>query len=404
MGVGKNSHKMEMKNKPRVLFIWNMAFTDGNIGSYRPSVYAAKSIDYDIDIAMNFTDTPTEKREEIENEFGIKLINVDIERNPYSLKNYKAYKQLVEIMKKGHYDIIHCNTPMGSILGRLAAHCIKHQRVFYMNRGFSFYKGAPLKNWIIYYTIEKIFARIYTDAIATINPVDFDIARKFRLRNNSKLKYSIPGPGVELSRYRYNQKDREQVRAEYGIGENDIVILSVGEISERKNFISIIEALGKIKNSDSSGVIKKRIYYLIAGIGDLKEALLAKADELNIKNSVIFAGYQQNISKFYSTADIYALPSLSEGFGRVGIEAMSVGLPLITSNVQGINLYSIDGKTGFKYAPEDVKGFAEGISELVRNEKLRQKIGEYNRLYSKNFSMENSGKKIAEIYKEMMKH
>ena len=103
-----------------------------------------------------------------------------------------------------------------------------------MNRGFAFYKGAPLKNWIIYYSIEKVFARFFTDAIATINPDDFEIARKFKLRNNSKLKYSIPGPGVELSRFEYNQNDREKIRAQYGIKKNDIVILSVGEISERK--------------------------------------------------------------------------------------------------------------------------------------------------------------------------
>lgn len=388
---------------PKVLFIWNIALKDGNIGSYRPSVYAAKSIGYDIDVAMNFTETTIEKRKELAHKLGIKLINVEIERNPYSFKNYKAYKQLVAVMQNGKYDIIHCNTPMGSILGRLAAYRIRHPKVLYMNRGFAFYKGAPLKNWLIYYNIEKFFARFFTDALITINPTDFKVASKLKLRNNSQLKYTLPGPGVELSRFSFDSEDRKRIRLQYRIRDEDIVVISVGEITERKNFVSIIEALGRIKQNIHSYGRIKHIYYMIVGDGELKEPLLKRAVELNLQDRVIFAGYHENISKFYSAADIFALPSLSEGFGRVGIEAMSVGLPLITSNVQGINLYSIDGKTGFKYEPKDVNGYAEGIIRLVRNEQLRNKISEYNKTFSKNFSMENSGKKIAEVYKVLMR-
>ena len=394
---------MDKIKTPRVLFIWNVASLDGNIGSYRPSVYAAKSLRYDIDIAMNFTDTPPKKRKELEEKLGIRLINVDIDRSPYSLKNYSAYKQLVLIINEGKYDIIHCNTPTGGILGRLAAKKVGHSRVFYMNRGFAFYKGAPLKNWVIYYNIEKFFARFFTDAIATINPVDFNIAKKFKLRNNSKLKYSIPGPGVELSRFEYNQEDRRFVRIQYGISKDDIVILSVGDISKRKNFESILEALEIIRKNNMS-VIGNHIYYMIVGEGELKETLIAKAKQLGISNKVIWAGVHENVEKFYSAADIFAIPSLSEGFGRVGIEAMNTGLPLITSNVQGINLYSIQGKTGFKYEPKDISGYAKGIVKLAEDRKLRNQISEYNKMYAKNFSMEKSGEKIAEIYKNLIQY
>ena len=81
---------------------------------------------------------------------------------------------------------------------------------------------------------------------------------------------------------------------------------------------------------------------------------------------------------------------------------MNVGLPLITSNIQGINLYSIDGKTGFKYSPMDVSGYAKGILQLASDSKLRKEIGENNRVFAKTFSMENTGKKIANIYKALL--
>jgi glycosyltransferase involved in cell wall biosynthesis len=384
----------------KVLFVWNIAGEDGNIGSYRPSIYAAKYAGYEIDIAMNFNLTPIKKRKEIETLYGVRLINVDIDRNPYSFrKNRIALKQLISVMKEG-YDIVHCNTPVGGILGRIAAKKTKLNRVFYMNRGFAFYKGAPLKNWIIYYTIERLFARLYTDAIATINPIDFKYANGFTLRNHSNLKYSLPGPGVELSQFKYSQEDREMLRKQYKVDDADILVLSVGELTKRKNFSDIIKALSIIKKQADNEIGK--IYYMIVGEGKLQQQLTEETEKLGLSEKVIFAGSHENVSRYYSAADIFALPSLSEGFGRVGIEAMSVGLPLITSNVQGINLYSINGKTGFKYSPTDVEGYAGGIMKLARDEKLRKRISEYNKVFAREFSMEKSGEKIAGIYKALM--
>ncbi len=387
---------------PKILFIWNVASVDGNIGSYRPSVFAAKSIGFEIDIAMNFSCTPIDKRKLIENELKVRLIQVDINRNPYSLKNYVALKQLIEIMKKEEYDIIHCNTPVGGILGRLAAYKVGNNKVFYMNRGFAFYKGASLKNWIMYYNVEKIFARLFTDAIATINPDDFKYAKKFKLRNNSGMKYSLPGPGVEVSRFDYNYMDRKRIRKQFQLQEKDILILSVGEITKRKNFASIVDALGKIKKEYETQPFSNHIYYMIVGEGPCREMLYKKACKLHIKDKVIFAGYHENISQFYSAADIFALPSLSEGFGRVGIEAMNVGLPLITSSAQGINLYSINGKTGYKYKSRDVKGYENGLLKLIKDKNKRNEISEFNREFAKSFSMEKTGREIAKIYKDLM--
>lgn len=387
---------------PKVLFIWNYSGKDGNIGSYRPSVYAAHKAGLNIDIAMNFNDTSLKKRNEIEAAYGIKLINFDIDRNPYSIKNYKAYKQLVAIMRRGKYDIIHCNTPMGGILGRLAAKKIKNYKVFYMNRGFAFYKGAPLKNWIIYYNIEKAFARLYTDAIATINPVDFEIAKKFHLRNNSQLKFSLPGPGVELSRFTFNHEARKKIRENYGFADSDVVIISVGELSARKNLISIVEAMGLIKSNPSTNQLLRRIHFMMVGTGDTQEILMKRAAELGIEDSLIFAGFHEDVENYYSAADIFALPSLSEGFGRVGIEAMNIGLPIVTSDAQGINLYSINGVTGYKCKADDYQGFADALVELVSDNELRRKIGAHNQEFAKNFSLENSGNRIAEIYKQLL--
>lgn len=377
----------------KILFVWNISDQSGNIGSYAPSVKAAKQIGFEIDVAMNFKAVPKTVIEQIQIDMNIKLIHVDIERSVYSIKNKTAYKQLVSILERGDYDIVHCNTPIGGILGRLAAKKVKNQKVFYMNRGFHFYKGAPIKNWILYYNVEKLFARWYTDAIATINPIDFKYANKFKLRKNSKMKFSLLGPGVDLSKFEYDVNKRNEIRQRYGLIEGDIVIVSVGEISIRKNFISIIEAMGIINSP--------RLFYLIVGNGNMEQTLRERVHNLQLDNNVIFAGFNQNVSDFYSAADIFALPSLNEGFGRVGIEAMHIGLPLITSNVQGINLYSLNNKTGYKYNPCDVKGYADGITKLMNSKELRDMFGAHNKEYSENFTIEKAAEQISIIYQAL---
>lgn len=379
----------------KILFIWNIASSNANIGAYKPSVWAAKQKDYLIDVAMNYSYVTEEIKKKVEEELGIRLIHIDINRSPTAMVNFKAYRQLVKLMKEEEYDIIHCNTPMGGILGRLAAFRTNNRRVFYMNRGFHFYKGAPKKNWILFYPIERIFARCFTDAIATINPIDFQYANNFTLRGHSNLKYSLPGPGVELDQYKYSEEDRRTIRNQFGFGKDDVVIISVGELSIRKNNSLIIEALALINDS--------HIYYMLVGDGPVKNKLKELAKEKKIEKNVVFAGEQQNPTPYYSAADIFVFPSLNEGFGRAGIEAMHVGLPIVTSNVQGINLYSEHGKTGYKYNPKDVKGFAQGILELVKNKKLRKEISEYNKVESEKFSLENTGRQIAEIYQALLK-
>ena len=108
--------------------------------------------------------------------------DVPFERNPFKLENIKAYKQLKKIIDEGRYGIIHCHTPVGAMLTRLAATDArkKGSKVIYTAHGFHFYKGAPVINWLAYYPIEKALAR-KTDVLITINKEDYERAK-------SKLK------------------------------------------------------------------------------------------------------------------------------------------------------------------------------------------------------------------------
>lgn len=128
-----------------------------------------------------------------------KVFNVPFDRSPISKNNIKAYKELSKILSKNNYSIVHCNTPMGGIITRLATQKYRKNgtKVFYTAHGFHFYKGAPLKNWLIYYPVEKWFAK-YTDKLITISNEDFNIVTKNKFK--TKIEH-IHGVGVNTEKY-----------------------------------------------------------------------------------------------------------------------------------------------------------------------------------------------------------
>ena len=127
-------------------------------------------------------------------------------------------------MKREKFDAIHCNTPSGGVLGRLAGKKCKVRKIIYQAHGFHFYKDAPKKNWLIYYPIEKWLAK-YTDALITINNEDYELAKsKFQLRHNGKVYY-VPGVGIDLSQYDLSDGIREKKRTELGLKETDFALI-----------------------------------------------------------------------------------------------------------------------------------------------------------------------------------
>lgn len=296
-----------------------------------------------------------------------KVFDVPFARFPLALANIKAYKQLKLILKQESYDIIYCHTPVGGVLSRLAGKKYRKKglKIIYMSHGFHFYKGAPKKNWLIYYTIEKFMAR-HTDVLVTINKEDYALAKqKLKIPNI----YHIDGVGVDFSRLQ-SEIDKRKLREQLGFTDDDFVLLSVGELNRNKNNIAVLQALNVLKN--------KNIKYLIAGNGPLAVELKSKVVEFELTDQVKFIGYTRDLAKYFYSANVFCFMSYREGLGLAAIEAMHCGLPILTSNKHGINDYSIDGETGYKCEPSDYLALSEAINRLYKNPKQCKMMGENN--------------------------
>lgn len=317
------------------------------------------------------------------------FFQIDFSRSPLSKNNIKAYRQLKKVIENGNYDIVHCHTPNAAVITRLVCRKIRKKtglQVFYTAHGFHFYKGAPLKNWLLYYPVEKFCSNL-TDVLITINQEDYALAQK---KMRAKRVVYVPGVGIDLSRFENISVDRVAKRREIGVPEDAFLLLSVGELNENKNHQVIIKALAKLNNPN--------IHYAIAGVGDKRTALIELARQLGIENQVHLLGYRRDVPELNCSADVFCFPSIREGLGLAAIEAMACGLPIITSNVHGINDYSEDGVTGYKCSPFDAIGFSKGILNILNDIMLCQKMSTYNKRMVAKYRIENVLDKMEGLY------
>lgn len=338
-----------------------------------------------VDLACNDTGWPID---DFYKSLGCGFYRIDFSRSPLSAENLKAYGQLKKVIENGGYDIVHCHTPNASVITRLVCRRFRKKKglkVIYTAHGFHFYKGAPLKNWLLYYPIEKLCSR-FTDNLITINKEDYELAKsKFK----AKEVYYVPGVGIDLSRFRDVQIDRAAKRREVGVPENAFLLISIGELSTRKNHKVVIQALKQMNDSN--------VHYIIGGIGPLEQELKRYAAELGISDQVHFLGFREDVAELYKVSDIFCFPSVQEGLPVALMEAMACGLSAVCSRIRG-NTDLMGEQSDFLVEPSDAVGFQKSIERLMDSPELRLECGERNQLEIEKFEIKIVLEKMKELY------
>ena len=354
------------------------------------AILAAKELGIDFTLANNMSMAEPGHFEKVCEQYGIKMIHIDFDRNPLGKSNLLARKQLLELMEKEKYDILHCNTPSGGMVGRIAAAQMKIPKVIYMAHGFHFWKGAPLKNWLFYYPIERFLAH-FTDRLITINREDYARAQHFHYKKGGKAAY-VPGVGIDPKKYAPNAEMRACKRQELGVRDDETVLLSVGELNQNKNHRVVIEALAKWKRKD--------IRYVICGIGPMEEALKKLVKTLGLADQVTFAGYRTDVGDYYQAADVFVISSYREGLPVAAMEAMTACIPCVASRIRGSVDLLADSPLLFDAADSD--GLLEALKKVMDPAVARKEVARNTETLQK-FSLDEAVMAMKKIYIDVMR-
>lgn len=368
----------------KLLFVSNIS---NNVGSFVvASIAAAKKCGFEFYYAANWDGATKEQIAEDEKKYGIKIIHIDLDRSPYSTKNIKAYKQLVDLINKEKIDYIHCNTPVGGVLGRLAGEKCKVKKIVYEAHGFHFYEGAPKKNWMIYYPVEKWLAK-KTDAIITINNEDFERAKTFKLKNNGQVYY-VPGVGMDLSQYNVPDTVREIKRNELNLKDTDFALISMGDLIDRKNYKIAIEVVAKLNNP--------HVHYFICGKGPEEVNLKKLAENLGVDKQVHFLGFRNDIKELLKASDTFLFTSKQEGLARSLMEAMASKIPCVVSKIRGNTELIVNNENGFLCSGLD--DYVNAIIKIMQSPDLAYKFKEKSSKHLNNFSIEKVIDCLFDVY------
>lgn len=323
-------------------------------------------------------------------EFVDKIYNLPFSRSPKSKDNITAYKLLKKILDTGHYDVVHCNTPMGGIVTRLAAIAARKKgtKVFYTAHGFHFYEGGPKKNWMVYYPIEKFFSRL-TDTLITITYEDYNLAlRKF----HCKVEHTH-GVGVNEERYLVVEKAEKAVyRKRMGYKENQKIILCIGELNVNKNQSMAVRMMHKIVRQYPDAIL------LLAGNGPKQQSLEDLISQEGLQNNIKMLGYVTNLQDYQHIIDVQVCCSKREGLPLNVVESMLSGNAVVATLNRGHRELIHNGENGYIVPQNDSDTMADRVLTLLSDEDLKSSIETVAREYAMNYGFKSVKKELTSIY------
>ncbi|MEG0285080.1 MAG: glycosyltransferase family 4 protein [Vagococcus sp.] len=322
------------------------------------------------------------------------FIDMPFERNPFNYSNVKCYCELKKIINNSEFDIIHCHTPVGSVVTRLSAlkkRRTSNMKVIYTAHGFHFFKGAPFLNWIVYYPVEKLLSK-FTDILITINEEDYSIAKKKFYTKQIEL---VPGIGVDLEKFNNNLVKKDNRNQELSLigKKNDKFTLScIGELNKNKNQEFLLKTVAYL--------VKKEIdvCLFLIGEGPEREYLEKICFDLNISKNVFFLGYRNDIPLLLGMTDVAMSVSKREGLPVNVIEAMASGLPIVASNCRGNNDLVIDNVNGYVIESYSEEEYGDKLIQLLSNKEMYNEFSRNSKKLSQKYSIQSINTKMKRIY------
>jgi len=309
-------------------------------------------------------------------ELGYVIHPVKIPRRIAPLSNFVSFLALLRLMHRERYQIVHVHTPVAAALGRLAAKIARIPVVIYTAHGFYFHDLMPWWKRRPILWIEKALGKCCTDFIFTQSAEDRETAVKEKIKLPDKVIWI--GNGVDPKRF--ETPCAEGLRSELGLRSNDKVVGFIGRLVREKGVEELFQAVGRVKK------VFPETKLLV--VGDTLESerdrratkILRQIMEAEgLVDTVIFAGFREDIPELLSLMDVFVLPSHREGMPRTVLEAMAAAKPVIATDIRGCREEVIDGVTGFLIPIRSPEALAEAIIKILSDAELAHKMGQAGR-------------------------
>lgn len=361
-----------------------------------PNIRLMQTLGYEVHVCCNFAKGNTCDKKRVQKLVrllvGMRVIchQWDCPRK-FSVRGcYRAYCQLMRLTKRYPFAWMHCHSPIGGALARIVAYR-RSIPVIYTAHGFHFYKGAPLFCWLLFYPVEKLLS-YHTDVLLTVNQEDYQLAkRKLSAAKTRKL----PGAGIDTGyfgkeRCKNPQMEKKAFCKRYGLPADAKLLLSVGELSRRKNHQLVIAMLPELPPS---------VCYVICGKGAMYARLTALARKKGVAGRVCFLGYVEDVRKIYAYADLFVFPSVQEGLPVALLEAMASGIPCLVSDIRG-SRELVRIKSG-RFKPGNGADFLRKAEALLSNTCLREQNCKEMKKQAARYDSRAVSAKMLQIYKGM---
>ena len=274
------------------------------------------------------------------------------------LADLKAMWELVKVIRRERPDILHTHNPKPGIYGRIIGRLMGVPIVVNTVHGIYAAPDDPLLKRAVVYTLEAVASR-FSDAELVQSAEDAALMRRLRIAHPDKIQHL--GNGVDLDRFdprRAGPDVRAEVRAELGVGPDDVVVGCVGRLVLEKGFAELFQAAEGLDDR-----------FVVVCIGpqdpDKPDAVPPELIERAAANGVRFLGMRTDMERLYAAMDVFVLPSHREGFPRAAMEASAMGLPVVATDIRGCREVVDPGRNGLLVPVGDPRALRDAIEELA---------------------------------------
>lgn len=329
-------------------------------------------------------------------ERGVRLIFIPrLIRNLHPLADLIAFFSLIAVIRREKPQIVHTHTSKAGILGRWAAWLCRVPVIVHTPHGHVFWGYFHSWKTGLFILLERWTARITTMLVML---TEREKADHLRFRIAPEEKFSVIHSGVDLERFCTDRVRKEEIRSALKIPPETTILATAGRLTAVKGQETLIRAVAKCLRQGA------KVFLVILGEGELRRDLETLSVELGIAQAIRFPGWRSDVASVMDACDIFCLPSLNEGMGKVLVEAMALGKPIVASDVGGIPDSVIPGETGILVPPADSNALAAAILTLCDHPEMRGKMGEQGKKKAPEYSVEKMLRKIELLYTALLGH